>query len=75
MSIADRSKLIIVGTIVFFANFFDLVSTWLVSPNLAAEWVVRTMLSYITFPGRTGADRRAMRRQLRQLLLPALFKE
>ena len=44
-------------------------------PNLAAEWVVRTMLSYITFPGRTGADRRAMRRQLRQLLLPALFKE
>ena len=41
---------------------------------LAAEWVLRTMLSYLTFPGRTGVDRRAMRRQLRQLLLPALFK-
>jgi len=45
-----------------------------VDPVLAAEWVLRTMLSYLTFPGRTGVDRRAMRRQLRQLLLPALFK-
>jgi len=44
-------------------------------PKLAAEWVVRAILSYITFPGHTGADRRAMRRQLRQLLVPALFKE
>jgi AcrR family transcriptional regulator len=45
-----------------------------VDPTLAAEWVLRTMLSYLTFPGRTGVDRRAMRRQLRQLLLPALFE-
>ena len=45
-----------------------------VDPVLAAEWVLRTMLSYLTFPGRTGVDRRVMRRQLRQLLLPALFK-
>jgi AcrR family transcriptional regulator len=46
-----------------------------VDPALAAEWVLRVMLSYLTFPGRTGQDRRAMRRQLRQLLVPALFKE
>jgi hypothetical protein len=45
-----------------------------VDPALAAEWVLRIMLSYLTFPGRTGVDRRAMRRQLRQLLLPALFR-
>ena len=45
-----------------------------VDPFLAAEWVLRAMLSYLTFPGRTGVDRRVMRRQLRQLLLPALFK-
>jgi AcrR family transcriptional regulator len=44
-----------------------------VDPALAAEWVLRVMLSYLTFPGRTGQDRRAMRRQLRQLLVPALF--
>jgi AcrR family transcriptional regulator len=46
-----------------------------VDPALAAEWVLRAMLSYLTFPGRTGQDRRAMRRQLRQLLVPALFRE
>jgi AcrR family transcriptional regulator len=46
-----------------------------VDPALAAEWILRAMLSYITFPGRTGTDRRAMRRQLRQLLVPALFKD
>ena len=43
-------------------------------PALAAEWMLRVMLSYLTFPGRTGADARTMRRQLRQLLVPALFK-
>ena len=46
-----------------------------VDPALAAEWILRIMLSYISFPGRTGASRQAMRRQLRQLLVPALFKE
>jgi AcrR family transcriptional regulator len=46
-----------------------------VDPPLAAEWVLRIMLSYIAVAGRTGSDRRAMRRQLRQLLLPALFKD
>jgi len=46
-----------------------------VDPPLAAEWILRIMLSYLTFPGRTGGSRPAMRRQLQQLLLPALFKE
>jgi AcrR family transcriptional regulator len=46
-----------------------------VDPALAAEWMLRIMLSYLTFPGRTGESRQAMRRQLRQLLVPALFKE
>jgi len=46
-----------------------------VDPALAAEWILRIMLSYVSFPGRTGASRQAMRRQLRQLLVPALFKE
>jgi len=46
-----------------------------VDPPLAAEWMLRIMLSYLTFPGRSGASRQAMRRQLRLLLLPALFKE
>jgi AcrR family transcriptional regulator len=46
-----------------------------VEPGLAAEWMLRIMLSYLTFPGRSGTSREAMRRQLRLLLLPALFKE
>ena len=46
-----------------------------VDPPVAAEWILRIMLSYLTFPGRTGGSRPAMRRQLHQLLLPALFKE
>ena len=46
-----------------------------VDPPLAAEWMLRIMLSYLTFPGRSGESRQAMRRQLRLLLLPALFKE
>jgi len=46
-----------------------------VDPALAAEWILRIMLSYVSFPGRTGASRQAMRRQLHQLLVPALFKE
>src|SRR2546421_330529 len=43
-----------------------------VDPALAAEWILRIMLSYVSFPGRTGASRQAMRRQLHQLLVPAL---
>src|SRR6266550_1724063 len=35
-----------------------------VDPALAAEWILRIMLSYVSFPGRTGASRQAMRRQL-----------
>jgi len=46
-----------------------------VDPALAAEWMLRIMLSYLTFPGRSGESRQAMRRQLRLLLVPALFKE
>ena len=46
-----------------------------VDPPLAAEWMLRIMLSYLTFPGRSGESRQAMRRQLRLLLLPALFKD
>jgi hypothetical protein len=33
------------------------------------------MLSYLTFPGRSGESRQAMRRQMRLLLVPALFEE
>jgi AcrR family transcriptional regulator len=46
-----------------------------VDPALAAEWMLRIMLSYLTFPGRSGESRQAMRRQLRLLLVPALFTE
>ncbi len=46
-----------------------------VDAALAAEWMLRIMLSYLTFPGRSGASRQAMRRQLRLLLVPALFRE
>jgi len=46
-----------------------------VDPPFAAEWMLRIMLSYLAFPGRSGESRQAMRRQLRLLLLPALFKE
>src|SRR4051794_39051432 len=46
-----------------------------VDPALAAEWMLRIMLSYLTFPGRSGGSRQAMRRQMRVLLVPALFKE
>ena len=46
-----------------------------VDPSLAAEWMLRIMLSYLTFPGRSGTNRQAMRRQLHLLLVPALFKE
>jgi AcrR family transcriptional regulator len=45
-----------------------------VDPALAAEWMLRIMLSYLTFPGRSGSSQ-AMRRQLRLLLVPALFKD
>jgi AcrR family transcriptional regulator len=45
-----------------------------VDSAMAAEWMLRIMLSYLTFPGRSGASRQAMRRQLRLLLVPALFK-
>jgi hypothetical protein len=37
--------------------------------------MLRIMLSYLTFPGRSGSNRQAMRRQLHLLLVPALFKE
>ena len=46
-----------------------------VDPSLASEWMLRIMLSYLTFPGLSGTSRQAMRRQLRLLLVPALFKE
>src|SRR5205823_5300947 len=46
-----------------------------VAPPLAAEWMLRIMLSYLAFPGRSRDSRQAMRRQLRLLLLPALFKD
>jgi AcrR family transcriptional regulator len=46
-----------------------------VDPGLAAEWILRIMLSYLTFPGRSGESRQAMRRQMRLLLVPALFEE
>jgi AcrR family transcriptional regulator len=45
-----------------------------VEPALAAEWMLRIMLSYMTFPGRSGTSKQAMRRQLRLFLLPALFE-
>jgi len=45
-----------------------------VEPGLAAEWMLRIMLSYLTFPGRSGTSLQAMRRQLQLFLLPALFK-
>jgi hypothetical protein len=38
MPVADRRKLLFVGAVVLLANFVDLASTWLVSPNLAHEW-------------------------------------
>jgi hypothetical protein len=37
--------------------------------------MLRIMLSYLTFPGLSGTSRQGMRRQLRLLLVPALFKE
>jgi hypothetical protein len=43
-----------------------------VSPERAAEWILRIMLSYLAVPLRTGNDARALRRDLRLLLLPAL---
>jgi len=46
-----------------------------VDPPLAAEWMLRIMLSYLAFPGRSRDSRQGMRRQLRLLLLPALFKD
>jgi AcrR family transcriptional regulator len=46
-----------------------------VAPSVAAEWMLRIMLSYMAFPGRSGESRQAMRRQLRLLLVPALFME
>ena len=46
-----------------------------VDPALAAEWMLRIMLSYLTFPGRSGISRQAMRRQLHLLLVPAIFRQ
>jgi AcrR family transcriptional regulator len=43
-----------------------------VSPERAAEWILRIMLSYLAVPLRTGNDARALRRDLQLLLLPAL---
>jgi AcrR family transcriptional regulator len=44
-----------------------------VGPERAAEWILRIMLSYLAVPLRTKHDGRALRRDLRLLLLPALI--
>ena len=43
-----------------------------VSPERAAEWILRIMLSYLAVPLRSRNDARSLRRDLRLLLLPAL---
>jgi AcrR family transcriptional regulator len=43
-----------------------------VGPERAAEWILRIMLSYLAVPLRSKNDGRALRRDLRLLLLPAL---
>ncbi len=43
-----------------------------VGPERAAEWILRVMLSYLAVPRRSKNDSRALRRDLRLLLLPAL---
>jgi AcrR family transcriptional regulator len=43
-----------------------------VGPERAAEWILRIMLSYLAVPLGTQHDGRALRRDLRLLLLPAL---
>jgi AcrR family transcriptional regulator len=46
-----------------------------VDERLAAEWMLRTMLSYLAIPGAHGENPKALRRDLRLLLLPALIEE
>jgi AcrR family transcriptional regulator len=43
-----------------------------VSPERAAEWILRIMLSYLAVPLRNRNGARTLRRDLRLLLLPAL---